>query len=90
LLSLFFTDQPYLYFPFGSFLPIAPLTLYFSSVFALRRSIEKWKVFQKDGIITEPQFRLLRNTAVEWYRQRWFGASEIATSDDEKPKENSL
>ena len=87
LLSLIFTNQPYLFFTLGSFLPLAPLTLYFSSVSALRRSIEKWKVLQKDGIITEAQFRLLRNTAVEWYRQRWFGASEVTALDDEKPKE---
>ena len=89
LLSLIFTNQPYLFFTFGSFLPVAPLTLYFSSVYALRRSIEKWKALQKDGIITEGQFRLLRNTAVEWYRQRWFGASDFSAPDEEQPKDNA-
>jgi hypothetical protein len=77
LLSFIWSGSPWLAFVFGSFLPIAPFSLYFSSTRALRRNIENWKKLHEDGLLTQQQFLILRRTAVEWYRQRWFGVSSL-------------
>jgi hypothetical protein len=68
--------------------------LYFSSTKALRRNIENGKKLQEDGLLTQQQFLMLRRTAVEWYRQRWFGVSSLAelgkeTEEEAKPQEDS-
>lgn len=89
LLSAPWSDKPWLFFVFGSCLPSAPLLLYFSSAKSLQRSIETWKGLQDEGIITKRQFSILRETAVEWYRQRWFGSSFIAGPDEQDENEDT-
>lgn len=94
LLSFSWGGDPWLSFVFGSFLPFAPFFLYFSSTRALRRNIENWKKLHEDGLLTQQQFLMLRRTAVEWYRQRWFGVSSLSelgkeTGEAEKRQEES-
>jgi hypothetical protein len=84
LSSLLCSSNPWLWFLFGSFIPAAPLLLYFSSTYALRRSIENWKKLREDEIISQQQFAALRRTAIEWYTQRWFGVSSLAEPGKEE------
>lgn len=64
--------------------------LYFSSTYALRRSLAQWKKLQEDGIITQPQFTALRRAALEWYTQRWFGTSSlIEREEDNQRRQNA-
>lgn len=88
LLSFSWGGDPWLSFVFGSFLPIAPFFLYFSSTKALRRNIANWKQLQEDGLLTQQQFLMLRRTAVEWYRQRWFGVSSLGEMGKETGEAN--
>jgi hypothetical protein len=83
-------DGELLAFVFGSFLPTAPLLLYFSSTWALRRGIEGWKKLQTDEVITKLQFSRLRQTAVDWYSQRWYGPSATppAQGGEDEDKED--
>ena len=64
-------------FTFGALHPIGPLTFYFSSSFSLRGRLASWQKMQNEGLLTLEQFRHLRQTAVDWYTQRWYGRSEV-------------
>jgi hypothetical protein len=70
-------------FVFGSFFPVGPLLAYFASARALRRRLEAWRQLQKDGLITQEQFKQVRTAALEWYTQTWFGESSLANLGDE-------
>jgi hypothetical protein len=70
--------DPWLFVTLGALLPVGPMTGYFSSSRALRRSIAKWKEMMEDGLLTERQFQRLRQAAVDWYSGRWFGKSDVA------------
>lgn len=75
-----FGANHWLWFVFGSLLPMLPLMGYFSSTFALRRSIETWKKLKEDQVITDAQLRQLRRIAIDWYTITWYGASSLVQS----------
>jgi len=81
LLSGFLRLDPWWSFAAGSFLPLGPLTWYFSSPQFMRRSIEGWKKLKEDGLITEQQYKELRAAAVNSQKEKLFGQSAQARID---------
>lgn len=77
--------DPWALFMMAAFLPVAPFVMYFSSLKHLRHNLETWKAWQKKGLITEPQYRELRETALRWYRERWFPVNSSSNSADQPP-----
>src|SRR5262249_37086645 len=53
LCSYFFDASPWLFFTFGSMLPIGPMTIYFSSARALRRGILYWQSLYSDNVMVQ-------------------------------------
>jgi hypothetical protein len=68
--------DPWLWFSFGSFLPMGPLLLYFVSNYSQRRNLEAWQEWRETGLITAKQHEELRRNALAWYTRSRFGMPE--------------
>jgi hypothetical protein len=75
-LALWLDVNPYLAFFVGFWLPMGPLFWWYTRPAAVREFLETIRAWQAAGLITQAQYRQLREQALRWYGQRIFGGPE--------------
>jgi hypothetical protein len=85
LIARRFSADPWIWFGFGSFLPMGPLLLYFASNSSQRRNLAAWREWKEAGLITARQYDELRRNALEWYTRSRFGKPEGEESSRIEP-----
>ncbi len=75
--------SPAVRFFLGAVIPMGPLYLFYSSPWAMRRQFESWKKTKEDGLITDAQYKRIRQALVDWYVEKWFGQASLGKVDEE-------
>ena len=76
--------QPISAFFVGFLLPLWPLVWYFSSPTCLRRELIAWEKLRAEGVITQAEARLLRQSAIQSVRLRAYGTGDELPSESAK------
>ncbi len=70
---------------FGLFLPLAPLSFWFSSDRAIRKRLERYKVLADAKLIKPKEYDRLREELLRWYMLRQFGTPVSGPPQEDKP-----
>jgi hypothetical protein len=69
----------------GLFLPVAPLYLWFSSGWAVRRRLRYFRALQDEKLISPQQAAELRRALLRWYALRQFGRAGLELPPEADP-----
>ena len=87
--ALFLGRDPYAAGVLGFFLPAAPMYFSFSREAVFRRRLEYLRELNEAKLITQDDYRRLREQALRWYGERFFGRPGIEPSPKPPTEENT-